>query len=247
MRSRSIQTRRSTALWVAACTLAAGSAVLQATSADFSSHLLTRVTPRADQPLHQYRAFRRMHAYCDGQKHEAWMDAWTELENGHFSYQVVSERGSEAIRGRVFRTVLAREQDLVNKGESAHSEFTADNYEFTEGGRDESGDRLVLMKPRRADVNLVDGRAVLSDSGDLVRVEGKLSKNPSFWTSLVNIVRHYARIAGVRVPVASETTAKLKFIGTARLDIVYDYQTVNGQPVALSERPSEELWRTAER
>ena len=55
--------------------------------------------------------------------------------------------------------------------------------------------------------------------GDLLRVEGKLSKNPSFWTSLVNIVRRYARIGGVRVPVATETTAKVKFVGTAQLEV----------------------------
>ena len=69
-------------------------------------------------------------------------------------------------------------------------------------------------------------------------VEGKLSKNPSFWTSLVNIVRHYARIGGVRVPVASETTAKVKFVGNAQLDVFYDYLTVNGRAVAVSERRS---------
>ena len=85
---------------------------------------------------------------------------------------------------------------------------------------------------------LVDGRAVLNDGGDLLRVEGKLSKNPSFWTSLVNIVRRYARIGGVRVPVATETTAKVKFVGTAQLEVLYDYQSVNGQPVALSEQRS---------
>ncbi|HEX6465647.1 MAG TPA: hypothetical protein VFZ98_14395 [Vicinamibacterales bacterium] len=177
-----------------------------------------------------------MHAYSEGRAREAWMEAWTELNGGHFTYQIVSESGSEAIRGRVLRALLTREQDLVNSGDATRGDFTPANYEFSEGGRDENGDRLVLMKPRRPDVNLVDGRAVLSESGDLVRVEGKLSKNPSFWTSLVNIVRHYERIAGVRVPVATETTAKVKFVGTASLDVVYDYQSVNGHPVALSER-----------
>lgn len=188
-----------------------------------------------------------MHAYSDSQKHEASMDAWTELKDGQFTYQIVSESGSEAIRGRVLRAALAREQDIVNKGDAGRADLTAENYEFTEQGRDETGERVVQIKPRRADVMLVDGRAVLSDSGDLLRVEGKLSKNPSFWTSLVNIVRHYARVAGVRVPIASEMTAKVKFVGNAQLDVSYDYQTVNGRTVALSERRSEELSRTAAR
>ena len=88
---------------------------------------------------------------------------------------------------------------------------------------------------------------MLNDGGDLLRVEGKLSKNPSFWTSLVNIVRRYARIGGVRVPVATETTAKVKFVGTAQLEVLYDYQSVNGRPVALSERRPAGLARIAER
>jgi hypothetical protein len=186
-----------------------------------------------------------MHAYSEDQKHEAWMDAWTELKDRQFSYQVVSERGSEAIRGRVLKAVLEREQEFVNRGDPGRADLTAANYEFTDAGFDENGARVVQLKPRRQDVMLVDGKAVLSDSGDLLRVEGRLSKNPSFWTSLVNIVRRYARVSGVRVPVASETTAHVKFVGTAQLDVVYDYQTVNGRAVALSERRSEEPSRTA--
>lgn len=94
---------------------------------------------------------------------------------------------------------------------------------------------------------LVDGRAVLDEGGDLLRVEGKLSKNPSFWTSLVNIVRRYARIGGVRVPVATETRAKVKFVGTAQLEVLYDYQSVNGHAVAVTEQRSAMPWRIAGR
>src|SRR5206468_10967508 len=74
--------------------------------------------------------------------------------------------------------------------------------------------------------------AGLNERGELVRVEGKLAKNPSFWTSLVNIVRRYARVGGIRVPVATETTAKVKFVGTAQMEVVYDYHTINGRQVA---------------
>lgn len=235
-------------LWVAACTLIAASAVLQASAAtEFAVRPAAHLFSRVEQPLREYRAFRRMHAYSESQKHEAWMEVWTELNDGRFSYDIVSESGSETIRARVMRAVLAREQDMVNRGETGRADLTSDNYEFTEKGRDETGARVVQIKPRRSDVMLVDGRAVLSDTGDLLRIEGRLSKNPSFWTSLVNIVRRYARVAGVRVPVASETTAKVKFVGNAQLDVYYDYQTVNGRLVALSERRSGEPSRTAER
>ena len=224
---------RATGLWVAAFTLLAGSAVLPANEAPAASNPDPNI--RTEQPLKQYRAYRRMHAATDKGKHEAWMEAWTELENGRFSYEIVSERGSEMVRGKVLRSMLQREMELVNSGNTAKGDLTPANYEFTEAGRDTDGARVVQIKPKRNDVLLVEGHAVLNDGGDLLRVEGRLSKNPSFWTSLVNIVRRYARIGGVRVPVATETTAKVKMVGTSRMQVLYDYQSINGMPVAVSE------------
>jgi hypothetical protein len=188
-----------------------------------------------------------MHSTSDSGKYEARLEAWTELKDGRFSYQIVSESGSDSARGKVLRPMLAREQELINNGDGRKSDLSADNYEFTEGGRDGDGGHVVQIKPRRQDPLLVEGRAVLNDGGDLLRVEGRLSKNPSFWTSLVNIVRRYARIGGVRVPVATETTAKVKFVGTAQLEVLYDYQSVNGHPVALTDQRPAAPARIADR
>lgn len=234
-------------LWVMTFSLLAGSAILPARATPSSANPVKDLFIRAEQPLHQYRAFRRMHTASDNGKYEAWLDAWTELKDGRFSYEIVGERGSDTACGKVLRPMLAREQELINKGESRKGELTADNYEFSDAGRDGDGGRLVQIKPRREDAMLVDGRAVLDEGGDLLRVEGKLSKNPSFWTSLVNIVRRYARIGGVRVPVATETRAKVKFVGTAQLEVLYEYQSVNGHPVAVTEQRSAMPWRIAGR
>jgi hypothetical protein len=222
-------------VWVMAFSLLSGSAVMPAT-ADFSGNPIIRLFSRSEQPLREYRAFRRMHASSEkSSKYEAWLDAWTELKDGRFSYQIVSERGSDTVRSKVLRAVLAREQELINSGDGDKGDLTTANYEFAEAGRDPDGSHVVQMKPRRSDALLVDGRAVLNERGELMRVEGKLAKNPSFWTSLVNIVRRYGRIGGVRVPIATETTAKVKFVGTAQLDVFYDYHSVNGRLVAVSE------------
>jgi hypothetical protein len=234
-------------VWVIAFTLMAGSAVTtRQAAADFSSNPISRFFSRSEQPLREYRAYRRLHAStANSTKYEAWLEAWTELKDGKFSYQVVSERGSDTVRARVLRAVLAREQELINSGAADKGDLTLDNYEFVEAGRDADGARVVQIKPRRCDVLLVDGRAVLNEHGELMRVEGRLAKNPSFWTSLVNIVRRYARVGGVRVPVATETTAKVRFVGTAQMDVSYDYQTVNGRPIAVSASPPATPARTA--
>jgi hypothetical protein len=47
----------------------------------------------------------------------------------------------------------------------------------------------------------------------------------------VNIVREFAMVDGVRVPVTTATVAKLKFAGQAQMDVRYEYQTVNGRTV----------------
>lgn len=218
-----------TTLCVAAFTFLTGPAVTRA------EDTVSVAGPRAEEPLREYRALRRMHAWNDKLSHEAWMDVWTELKAGKFQYQIVSERGSEMIRTKVLRTVLCREQETVNEGNSDKAELTPDNYDFGEAARDADGSRVVPITPRRKDVLLVEGHMVLTPDGhDLLRVEGRLAKNPSFWTSLVNIVRRYAKLGGVRVPVSTESTAKIKLAGTAQLQVSYEYETVNGRSVNLS-------------
>jgi hypothetical protein len=190
-----------------------------------------------ETPLTQYRAFRRMHARSDRFNQEGWVEAWTELNGRTFAYQIVREGGSDYIRDKVLKTLLKREQEIVSAGQAGRAALTDANYEFSEPGRHGQGVRYVLLKPKRKDVLLVDGRMVLNQDGtELLRVEGRLSKNPSFWTSAVNVTRHFAKLDGVRVPVSVETIAKVKLAGSSRMQVVYEYESVNGRPVSLSAR-----------
>jgi hypothetical protein len=189
-----------------------------------------------EPPLQQYRAFRRMHAHSEKLNQEGWMDAWTELQGSTFRYEIVAERGSETVRNRVLRTLLKREQELIAAGDPQRAELTQNNYSFAEQTAG-PGVRYVNIKPKRKDVLLVDGRMVLSEDGrELLRVEGILAKNPSFWTSLVNVIRHYARLDGVRVPIATESIAKVKIAGLSRLNVEYEYESINGRPVSRAAR-----------
>jgi hypothetical protein len=193
-----------------------------------------------DPPVTQYRALRRMHARNERFNQEAWLDAWTELDGQTFRYEITSERGSDYIRTKVLKALLTHEQELVANGEAGRAEFSPENYQFEDstqpGLQGHQGDvRYVLLKPKRKDMLLVNGRLVVNPEGtEIFRVEGTLSKNPSFWTSLVTVVREFARLDGVRVPVSTESVAKLRFAGQAQLDVRYEYETVNGRPVGLA-------------
>lgn len=190
-----------------------------------------------DDQLTQYRAYRRMHARSERFNQEGWLEAWTELNGDTFRYEIVNERGSEHVRDKVLKALLKREQELFAAGDAARGALTAANYEFADSVAQEPGVRYVLLKPKRKDTLLVDGRMVLSEDGnELLRVEGRLAKNPSFWTSIVNIVRRYARLDGVRVPIATESVAKVKMVGTSRMEVHYEYESINGRPVSRQAR-----------
>lgn len=234
-RQGGIQARR-LSQWVVGATLLLSAAA--GTTASTRPAGSTRAVPsiREQQPLKQYRAYRRMHASSEHFGQEAWLEAWTELDGQTFRYTIVSEQGSDYIRNKVLKVVLKREQELVANGECSRSDLTPENYNFEDATAGD-GERYVTLKPKRKDVLLVDGRLVLNQDGsELLRVEGRLSKNPSFWTSLVNVIRHYARIDGVRVPIATESTAKVKLAGLSHLEVHYEYETINGRPVSVAAR-----------
>ena len=196
-------------MWVLAFTVIAATAVSPAAGRESST--AARFTP--DEPLTSYRAFRRMHAKSEKFNQEGWLNAWTEFDGRQFRYQIVDERGSDYVRNKVLKGLLKREQEIVAEG-PARAALTEENYVFGETGAEADGERYIQITPKRKDVMLVEGRMVLtSDGNDLLRVEGRLAKNPSFWTSLVNVIRHFAKVDGVRVPVATESVAKVKFAG----------------------------------
>ena len=236
MRQPATRTRSSHRLWVAAFSIASAVAAASAATATAPPAPVPAFATTSEIPLQQYRAMRRMHAQSERFDHEGWMDAWTEFDSGGFRYQIVAERGSDTVRNKVLRTLLKREQEMIATGDFGRGELTADNYEFgaeTAG----PGERYIAIKPKRKDVMLIEGRIVLGADGDLLRVEGTVAKNPSFWTSQVNITRHYARVDGVRVPIATESLAKVKFVGRSKLNVRYEYETINGRTVKTAAAP----------
>ena len=236
MRQQTFDQRSRRRYCVAAFTLLGALAVGSAPAAKDARATNASPALQAEPALQQYRAVRRMHAKSEKFNHEGWMEVVTELDATGFRYRIVSERGSETIRKKVFTSMLEKERELVSKNEGERSDLTEDNYTFAAESAG-PGCRYILIKPKRKDVTLVDGRVVLSEDGrDLVRVEGKLAKNPSFWTSSVEVVRHYTKLDGVRVPIAIESIAKIKFAGHSTLDVEYEYESINGRPVSIAAR-----------
>jgi hypothetical protein len=89
------------------------------------------------------------------------------------------------------------------------------------------------VRPRRKHVMLVDGTLFIeADSADLVRLEGELSKRPSFWTRRVHVIREYDRVGGVHVPVSMRSTADVLIVGSSSFSMTYRYTEINGKTVS---------------
>jgi hypothetical protein len=198
-----------------------------------SDPVMERFLARTDTQLTQYRAIRRIEARNERFKAHGWADVLTELTPDGFRYTVLREGGSEYIRSKVLRPMLEQEERSVAAAAGGRASVTPSNYDIEGIEASEPGVVKMTVKPKRREITLIDGAVfVTEDDADLVRVEGRLSKNPSFWTRRVDVVRVYDRVAGVRVPVRMNSTAQLRFAGTSTLSVVYEYQMINGVAVA---------------
>lgn len=193
----------------------------------------------------EYRALRHLSAKNDRFHSAAWMDVWTQADACGFQYQIAAEGGSDYIRSHVFREALETEQRSWASNAAERAAFTTLNYAFDEDAIEPDGLVRVTVKPRRKDLLLVDGSIFLrSDNADLVRVEGRLSKSPSFWTRGVDVVRHYERVAGVRMPVMLETTSNILVAGRSMFTMQWEYESVNGERVGSPKaRTSASIYR----
>ncbi len=186
-------------------------------------------TPTEDVP---YRALRHLEASAPHLVSRAWMDVWTELDAGGMRYQVIAEDGSDSMRTRVFRAVLDAEREAVRRGAAKSAALTPANYTFERRPSEDSDLAPIAIKPRRRDMLLVEGSLFLRPpDGELVRIEGRLARTPSFFIRRVDIVRRYRRLGGISMPVALESVAHLLLAGQATFEMTYDYESVNGQRV----------------
>jgi hypothetical protein len=194
------------------------------------------LTHEEPAPLTQYRALRRLWARNERFNREARVEALTTFDSDSgFRYQILSEEGSKVVRDRALRPLLEGEARAWSDGTATRSRLTRLNYEFAAG--DQPG--RLFIRPRRKDALLVEGEILVSPAdGDLLRIDGRLAKAPSFWTRRVDVVREYRRIAGVRVPVGVWSRAWVRIAGVSTLEMTYEYEEINGVALTGAAAPS---------
>jgi hypothetical protein len=199
-----------------------------------SAALIDRFLDSGQPPLASYTARRVLTASALDGRVSASLQAWTSLdEDGRFRFEIVQQHGSGLIRKRVLIAALKAEQRSRAAGQVGQADLTPKNYDF-QVAEGERADRLavIYLLPRRKAPMLLNGMLTVKEQdGDVVRIDGNPSQPPSWWTKRVDIVRRYARIAGVRVPVEMTSRADVRMAGEATFSMTYDYDIINGRAI----------------
>lgn len=130
-------------------------------------------------------------------------------------YKIVSSKGSD--RGeKVVRKILDHES-AAEKSTPPPTAIVHDNYEFGfEGEANFQGARcyVLSLRPRRKDPSLVEGRAWVDANTFLIRkIEGQMSKSPSWWVKGVQLTVLFGEIGGVWTQLSSDAVADVRILG----------------------------------
>jgi hypothetical protein len=206
-----------------------------AADAEDADGLVQQVVAQTTRSGFALRASRHLEAGSVSGKHRGWMDVDTSVSpSGIFSWTVLGEGGSERTRDKVFRALLETEAEAWRAGSRDAAALSLANYQFVNEGPAGDGQTRVRLVPRRADSKLVNGSLIVSADGHPVLLEGRLAKSPSFWVKSVTVVKRYACIGGVSLPVSVESLADVKMIGQSSFSMRYRYMSVNGRSVGHS-------------
>jgi len=130
-------------------------------------------------------------------------------------FKIVESKGND--RGeKVVRKILEHEAQ-AEKVHPSPTAVTRDNYDFALAGREDFEGvscYLLELKPKRQEPSLVEGRAWVDPETFAVRkIEGKMSKSPSWWVKEVNLVINFGEIGGIWTQTASHAVADVRVIG----------------------------------
>jgi hypothetical protein len=144
------------------------------------------------------------------------------------TYRIVSRTGNAFLQKRVLDRVLKEDAELSRDSERAHSLLTSANYAMNvEGTEVFHGEPcyIIGIHPRVHSLSGIEGKAWIDKQDfSLLRIQGRPTASPSFWTGRPLIEREYAVINGLSFAQHSRATSKGFFAGKSELDIEYsDY------------------------
>jgi outer membrane lipoprotein-sorting protein len=247
------QTKNSHARWFfygLACLAVCLPAVAQQTvvsaplAADEVMRRVVEMTELRGKVLESYSSLRSYHLECHCLSHKkADMVVRVEYEAPNRKvFTVVSESGSGTVRDRVFKKLLAAEEESMSAENQQHTATTPENYAFqlSDYQNTDTGEFYVLdAEPRTKNKFLFRGR-IWVDAKDfaITRVEGQPAVNPSWWTLHTEFKRSYEKVGNFWLPTSNNSETKVRVLGTAVLTIEYgNYQITQAGGATVASSP----------
>lgn len=152
---------------------------------------------------------------------------------GTKSYEVISQKGSGVIRKRALQKIIEAEVEASKEANGDRSRMIPQNYAFELLGSEVLDGRscyVLLVTPKTKNKFLMKGR-IWVDSEDfaIVRVAGSPAKNPSFWTTDVQIEHQYKKHGQFWLPQSNSSRSQIRIFGTTDLKINYFEYELNGE------------------
>jgi hypothetical protein len=154
------------------------------------------------------------------------------------AYRIQEAKGA-GLGEKIVRQMLDHETDIVKNNGS--TDVSPANYDFRFLREEElSGHPCYVLEivPRRKSPTLLEGQiCVDAATFQLRRAEGEPAKPPSWWLRDAHIILSYGDVDGMWIQNASESTARVRFLGQHTMvarDIDYKFSelTAAGKPPA---------------
>lgn len=149
---------------------------------------------------------------------------------------IVSESGSKFLLDRVLHKVVESERE-AGDGKNRHEvKLNAQNYDFQLIGMQTVHERpcyVLHVEPKRSNKFLYRGN-VCVDAEDfaVAQISASPAKNPSFWTSSVEIQHEYEKQGDAWLPRRNQSSSKVRLGGRALLTIDYERYELTDQAVS---------------
>jgi hypothetical protein len=139
----------------------------------------------------------------------------TYLPPDHKQYEVESSHGG--MGEKILRDVLDHETEKKDAKDTARREFSGDNYAFALAGTENLDGRkcfVLQINPRHDDKDLLRGRVwVDAENFNIRRVEGNLTKSPSWWIHDLHILMSFSEVDGMWLRTFTQAVANVRFKG----------------------------------
>jgi hypothetical protein len=174
--------------------------------------------------VHRTYRLRNKHLHPDAQ-----MDVTVSYTRGEPKQFHITSLKASGVARRSLEDLLKneRETDGIDNKKSA---IAPQNYYLTMFGTESCGGLECYklgLRPRKKSKYLVEGTAWVSKEASMfVRIEGTMSKSPSFWLSRPQIEQEFSNIDGFWLPTSNRSTTKVLFLGKAELSIGYSSYSV---------------------